>query len=69
MCSTPALPKSWAAGGDWVKPRSSMSRPMCLSTGIVRSVHLAWSDPRSIFSKPRAMTQSEMPPSMNCFAM
>jgi len=33
-----------------------------LSIGIVRSVYFTPSEPRSIFSKPRASTQSARPP-------
>uniref|UniRef100_A0A2M4B4G7 Putative secreted protein n=1 Tax=Anopheles triannulatus TaxID=58253 RepID=A0A2M4B4G7_9DIPT len=38
------------------------------STGLVRSRYLDVSEPRSIFSKPRASTQSLLPVSMSCFA-
>ena len=37
-------------------------RPMCLSIAGVRSVYFMPSEPRSIFSKPRASAQSAKPP-------
>jgi len=70
MCSRPALPKSCGVGGA----RAAYSRRliitiMCWSIGLVRSMNLAPSEPFSIFSKPSASTQSEMPPCTNWRAM
>lgn len=40
---------------------------MCLSIGLVLSWNFADKEPLSIFSNPRANTQSAIPPSMSCF--
>ncbi len=70
MCSRPALPKNWAAGGAFgSKPFFSIIFAACLSIGLVRSVYFIPSEPFSIFSKPSAITQSAISPSMNCLAM
>ena len=61
MCSLPAPPNIWAAGGAGAKPWSACISSMCLSSGRVRSPHFIPSEPFSIFSNPRASAHSTMP--------
>ncbi len=60
--SRPAPPNICAAGGAWPKPCTSFMTPTNLSSGLVRSVHLADSAPASICSKPTTSTHSTRPP-------
>ena len=62
MCSRPALPNIWGAGGEASGSRTANMAAACLSIGLVRSVYFTPSEPRSIFSKPSASAQSARPP-------
>eukprot|EP01137_Pigoraptor_chileana_P036256 Opistho-2@31508 len=62
ICSRPALPNICGAMGAGAMPLTSDMRPTCFSIGLQRSLNFAPSDPRSIFSKPRAMAHSHAPP-------
>jgi len=64
--SRPAPPNICAAGGAELKPCSSFITLTNLSSGFARSVHLAWSAPASICSKPTTITHSAMPPATAC---
>jgi hypothetical protein len=62
MCSRPALPNIWGAGGEASGSRVVNIAAACLSRAFVRSVYFTPSEPFSIFSNPIASAQSTSPP-------
>ena len=67
MCSRPAAPNIHGAGGRPTSEIWASSSPW-RAIGGSRSVNVAPSEPRCIFSKPSASVQSARPPRMACAA-
>ncbi len=67
MCSRPAFPKSWAAGGPAAWPRSRAIVSRWRWSGLPRLASMG-SAPFCIFSNPSASTHPAAPPSTSCFA-